>query len=396
LHASPEPNAVPVRRKDGIVRRGISQYASVVHRNHISKRRDWLRLTIRAGCLVVPPPPLDRQFTQYPEPNLSLRAQLACLLVKHEINRRDAEIVAVTIPTDFLEGFRSLPQLGAPDAFVGTPPWLADDRTVLAGWVEGGASVFLAQHGGGYCQTIPTPNERYERGVSETFVNWWQELDKLGHIPSLRLMISAQYPQAHESDMSTLLWATAMPTTIPKIQYDLINRTVATRPMRSSFWSRLDKSTRKRMVVRRRPEKFGNRDAVDWFPPEASVVVNNTSFPEAARHAGLVVVENVFATPVYECFSMGVPLIAYGERPLVFSSEFEAIGDALKDMGIFHDGPESAADMVNRVHLNPGSWWLERQDAIYELMPGLRPQAPKSAVDHWGLTIKELLAQRKT
>jgi putative transferase (TIGR04331 family) len=114
------------------------------------------------------------------------------------------------------------------------------------------------------------------------------------------------------------------------------------------------------------------RQALQERIPRAAIDDYAVSYRERAREARLLVVDHFGATTFLEALAMNVPVVMYSDlrgaedQAFTMTELSTPYYRELHEVGIYHHGPESVADLISEIYSDVEQWWNApaRQAAI--------------------------------
>ncbi|TAM37188.1 hypothetical protein EPN54_05310 [bacterium] len=228
--------------------------------------------------------------------------------------------------------------------------------------LENGGRWISVQHGGGYGQLLSLPNGKVEYATGGEFITWGWKHDnvytssKYYALPSPMLSKLKQ----HKEKEHTLIF---VGTISPAYMYRLA--TFLTPEQLTDYFSNklkflktLETSIMKSIKYRPYFEDYGTNEK-----EFLSRILNQDQFLIGGRlttkfsQARLVVIDHL-NTSFLESLVINVPTILFCNKSHYNFSEYATpFFNRLRDVGILHDDPYSAAKKVNKVWVDPKSWW---------------------------------------
>lgn len=233
-------------------------------------------------------------------------------------------------------------------------------RTWAAERVEDGASLIGCQHGGTYGMSASFGVEKHEMAVVDRFVTWgWDDPDDpvpvaVGQIPRVDAV-----PDPPPGGGVLVALDSALP--MVDSADDLMVSPLYGRYLESvaRFVDSLDEDVRRAVVIRCYPVDW-SRDQLSWCRrrlPGINVDEGTGSLVQAM--VGCRVFVGTYNSTTYlQALSMGRPTVCFWD-PVTWSVRPQAAPflDGLRDVGILHDSPESAARLLSGAWGRLGPWW---------------------------------------
>jgi putative transferase (TIGR04331 family) len=280
------------------------------------------------------------------------------------------------IPKLYVEGYAALTDMliGLPlpehprAIFSSNSLWYDDVAKIYtASKLEQGAVLLYGQHGGGYGTARLSIDEAHEIQIADRYLSFGWEIAAekkilpIGHF-GFRKVWSGSFQKKTQ-----LLF-----TTFNSTRYTFRGCTESATDINSyienafSFIDTLDTSIQKQTLVRLTPDEKGWCYPERWRDrhPKISVDGGDTKIYKLMSEARLVVATYNQST-ILETLAFGIPSVLYCD---LYQTPLRATAvpfyDILKQVGIFHETPESAARHVNKVWVDVDAWWSS--DAVQQ------------------------------
>jgi putative transferase (TIGR04331 family) len=274
------------------------------------------------------------------------------------------------IPICYIEGFdainKKIARLSWPKCpnVIYTANFLFHDTIAMfytAKHVEIGAKLVYGQHGGVYGQALFSWAESHERAISDKYLTWgWQSCSSENIVP-IGMINRKKQVVYHEDNKTNLLlvltsasrYSYRLDASVKKIGLPYITSNF-------EFANELTTSIRKNdLLIRHHPADNGWGQVSRW----------NDKYPEVRTDSGSLHISKLLKKSklvVYTCNSTGyleymaqnIPTIVYfnlDSEPL--REDAKPFFEKLKQVGIYHETPQSAAKHVNAVWDNIELWW---------------------------------------
>jgi putative transferase (TIGR04331 family) len=283
-------------------------------------------------------------------------------------------LIPQQIPIAYLEGFKSglnksstMGWPSKPSLMFTSNAFSSDDifKIYAALKVGRGAKLVIGQHGGHYGIGKWFFNEKHEIAISDKFLSWgWT--DSLQ--PKVRRVgqLKAKSPlNIRHGEQPRLLLVTA---TLPRYSYFLYSIVISSQWLhyfqdQCEFVGKLDSSIRDALTIRLYKNDFGWNQLKRWKDrfPALNYDEGNQDINTHIRECRIFV-STYNATTYLESFSMDIPTVIYWDPNFTELRE-SAIPffEELKRVGIFHETPDSAADHINKIWVDVGSWWYSAE-----------------------------------
>lgn len=283
------------------------------------------------------------------------------------------EMVSKQIPTAYLEGYKKLIEQTKnlqwpkfPKLILTSNSCNSDDvfKAWAAGKVEKGTPLVIGQHGGHYGTGKYSFNEEHEIAICDYYLSWgWGEDNKkiipIGQITGKKPL------NTNNSGKTKALLVT---TTVPRYSYWMYSIMVSRQFLdylnyQCRFIESLPNEIRDSLVVRLYSNDYGwdQEKILHDRLPNQKIDIGKININNLIRQSRLYI-STYNATTFLESFTMGVPTVIYWE-PKIFELRDSAIPffNELKEVGVFHETPESAANHVAEIWGDVESWWESRE-----------------------------------
>lgn len=306
-------------------------------------------------------------------PNLHERNRL----ILEKPNKQDFDhcvrsLIPKQIPTLYLEGFGELQEI------VNTLPWPQRPKVIFtsnshnsddifkswaASKIEAGFKLVTGQHGGGgtlkWCY-----QEEHELAISDRYLSWgWVNGDRRNY-PTGALQLVGQ-PPIKWNCLGGILLVTAV---YPRYSYWMYSVTVASQVTyyledQFRFASALPDHLKSQLLVRLYAHDLGWAQAARWNDRYPDVRIDYGTSPILPLiQRSRIYVATYIGTTFMETFARNVPTIIFW-NPKYFELRPSAkpYFELLKQVGIFHETPESAAIKIAEVWHDVAGWWNQSE-----------------------------------
>ena len=292
---------------------------------------------------------------------------------KNEFEKFLLKSIPKHIPRTYLEGYQKLSDQ------VAKSPWPKSPKliyTANALWaqpvtmayaaekVENGTALVYGQHGGGYGVSKFSFSEEHEIKISRRYLTWgWDSKSEtslipagIGKIPKIKRKKSKEY--------NTLLMIT-----LNASRYSFRLGSETTRNFLDyfedyfSFTSLLQDNIKNNMVVRLTNWDQGWSQPLRWKDkfPDVKLELQNRDIYKLISESRIVV-HTYNSTGILETLSMGIPcIIFYDLKNMPLRDSAIPYFEELKQVGIFHDNPISAAAHIDSIWNNVDLWWTSNK-----------------------------------
>ncbi|MES2510128.1 MAG: LIC12162 family protein [Pseudomonadota bacterium] len=279
-------------------------------------------------------------------------------------------LISQYLPKTYLEGYSQLSDQVAglpwpkhPKMIWSSNSYNSDD--VFKAWValkaEAGSTVVAGQHGGHYGVGRWSFNEDHEIAISDRYLSWgWSKADAGKVFPVGQFNPKRPLKVVHGRLPGALL----VTCTMPQQSYVLYSSIVASQWLeyfedQCRFVARLPKSIQSALTVRFYPHDYGWSQRERWKEKFSNLRLDEGAIPiDELIGQSRLYISTYNATTYLESFNMDVPTVIYW-NPEQWELRDSAMPffESLKEVGIFHESPESAADHVSRIWDNVEEWW---------------------------------------
>jgi len=300
------------------------------------------------------------------KPNNKLRAEITRLHSEDDFTALVLETLQINMPLNFIEYYKeeslqsdkSFPY--SPSVIVGAG-WNPDDQLKFWGakHAEKGHVIVDLQHGGGYGTHQYSSREYLERDNCNAFISWgWKNGEDVIPAPSV-LACEKKYSQKKNQSQHLILWvANETPRYILSIEQSLQSLEKSYSDLQYRFASALNQDIRSQIMMRVRPSSKHHATIRELLPDlKIHLPQGKDTFFDQLSSAKLFISDNLQTTFLYS-LAFNVPTIVFCDNALrQINAEAKQYFDQLRDCGIYHDSPDSAAKWVNQVAHNPMAWW---------------------------------------
>lgn len=273
------------------------------------------------------------------------------------------------MPTLYLEGFdalqehcANLPWPKKPSLMFTSSAYCIDD--VFKSWAakktEEGAPLVVGQHGGTYGVSECNFFEDHEREISDLWISWGWEAkndNKIKPISNLRL-IGAKL--GWDPQGGILL----VQMTMPRYSYHLFSSLLASQWLdyfadQSRFIAALPQSLHGQVLARLSANDYGWCQKQRWKDCFPQIRVDDGTVPiHSLIEKSRICISTYNSTTFLETLSLNVPTLMYwNERYWEVRESAVPYFNRLKEVGIFHSTPESAAVKLAEIGQDVESWW---------------------------------------
>lgn len=285
-----------------------------------------------------------------------------------------SNLVPQNLPKVFLEGYHTLKQITESYKWPKNPKFIftsnshnADDlfKFYTAEKIEEYSRFYIGQHGGHYGIGKWSFLEDHEKETSDGYISWgWKDNKnpKVISFGSLKLAGSTEYKFAKRGKL--LLVTMSM----PRYSYRMYSAPVGKQWLsyfndQVSFVNGLNPNIqRDEVVVRMSSSVYGWNEDKRWLSkfPYIQLDFGDTKIEKLVQNSRLYV-STYNATTFLESMGKNTPTIMFwNPNHWEIRESAEPFFEKLKKVGIFHETPEGAAQMVNKIWDNIPDWWYSK------------------------------------
>lgn len=279
------------------------------------------------------------------------------------------EMIPEHLPTAYLEGFtdlmnlqKKLPWPTEPKFIFTSNSFSSDD--VFKAWaalkVEGGTPLVIGQHGGNYGLARWSFNEDHQVAISDAYISWgWEDLNsprikKFGNLKTIR----------KKQNWNPKGYAMLVEMTLPQYSYWMYSAPVAHQWLdyfedQCRFTAALSTNLRSNLLIRLYSQDYGWCQKKRWLDrfPNIRLDDGTASISSLIENSRLYI-STYNATTFLDSLSMNVPTIMFwNPKHWELREEARPYFNRLKEVGIFHETPESAAAKVVEIWDSVSCWW---------------------------------------
>ena len=276
------------------------------------------------------------------------------------------------IPASYLEGYQSLVKISEglnwpqhPRLIFTSNSYCSDDFfKVWAGIkVEQGTPLIVGQHGGNYGMSLWGFDEEHQIDISDTFLTWgWNDakqkkVQPLGNLKGF----NASKIRPNRTGKALLV-----EMTMPRYSYHMYSVPVASGQWAEYFQDQcrfvgaLPQNIRGSLRIRLYSHDYGLSQVQRWRSLNFSDVeldLGIRPMKELLQQTRLYI-STYNATTYLESLSLNFPtIIFWNPKHWELRDGVQPYFDLLKEVGIFHESPESAAKQMTKVWDDIDSWW---------------------------------------
>jgi putative transferase (TIGR04331 family) len=311
------------------------------------------------------------------KPDIDFRNKLSLTFnAKNEFEKYLEKNIFLHIPTCFLEGYNNLINTVKKSTFPKHPKLIYTSNftffdTVSMAYtainVENGTKLIHGQHGG-YGVPRFLFLEDHEIRIADKYLSWGWKKDNPKIIP-LGMPIPVSGYKRNGTMFNDLLLVRGL---WPKYTFRMdsgaglnLNNAIED----SLNFARLisDKIRKESLLIRLYHSDYGYNEILRWETefPDVRISKKNEKINNLVRKSRLVVYTYNLSTGYFEYINANIPTIIFWDMSASpVSNEALEVFKYLKEVGIFHDSPESAAIHVNNIWNDVDSWWNSSQVII--------------------------------
>ena len=303
-------------------------------------------------------------------PNLSLRNWQLRASPEKNFENLLLTVIPKQIPTLYLEGYSDLVEK------INALPWPKQPRLIFTSnalWfdelvkayaaqkIEDGSVLVYGQHGGGYGTAKLNVDEEHEVCIADRYLSMgWVNKQNPKIIPMGHFRFSKIWPRPFNKKNDLLL------VTLDASRYSFRGCTESALNIKNYlkdaflFVDSLSAVVQRSVVVRLAQTEKGWFHATRWRDRFPKIIIENGSqdIYRLMKNSRMVI-STYNQTTILETLAFNIPSVLFcdlQQTPLRDTAvPFYA---KLKQVGIFHDTPESAAEHINKVWNNVDSWWF--------------------------------------
>lgn len=308
-------------------------------------------------------------------PDFSLRSNIAFLSASDPFSKLVLKLLVAHMPMSFIENHQKECMISKKrypyfvKVVLGIPVTSSDEYLSL--WMaknhRRGARRGEIQHGGGNGALKSLSNEFWEHAHSDFYISWgMKNKNNVIAAPVVPICHSMELKKLHKksSDKNgVILWVATEFTKYPcEVQHSVGQSGYEARYFntQSKILSLLDQDIFSKITMRLRHTDWSDhwKYIRDAFPNlTLHKPTKKMTFHDHIWTARLLIFDNLNTTFLYG-LSMNIPsILCWDEKIWPIQDEVKFYFDALRDAGIYHTTPESAANMINTVGDDPLVWW---------------------------------------
>ncbi|WP_169312406.1 LIC12162 family transferase [Methanoplanus limicola] len=301
--------------------------------------------------------------------NSKLRRKIKFNSCKSEFELLLNKLIPENMLKAFIESYKSFHEMSLevypkdPEIIFTANAYLRTSFCFWAGYSkEKGAKVVGTQHGGHYGNGLWSASEDHQIKICDRYYSWgWEVKGEKKVIPLPTGKFNIFKCNVKPNRYGTILW---IGMTVPRYSYFMYSASVGPHMLnyiedQFKFYNFLSDQVHDIIYLRLYPYDFGWNEKNRWVDKYSNIKImgGNMSFVESLNKSRLAIC-TYNATTYLETFVANFPTIVFWD-PYYWELRPSAqkYFDQLREVGIFHETPESAAKMVNEIYKDPLSWW---------------------------------------
>jgi putative transferase (TIGR04331 family) len=230
-----------------------------------------------------------------------------------------------------------------------------------------GTKLVGMQHGGHYGTCLWSSREKHEIKICDRYYTWGWKSDifkNTKRLAATKLNGVKKSIQAKKDGRILLVLMSH-----PRYFYYMSSAPASASGMLSYFNDQyrfvraLSRENQKQLLVRFYPADYGWCDKERWKTelPDVETYVGKKSMLDQLKDSRLFIC-TYDATTYLETFAANFPTVMFwNPDQWELRPSAKPYFDELSRAGIFHDTPESAADLLNKISHDPASWWNQAE-----------------------------------
>lgn len=278
-------------------------------------------------------------------------------------------LIPEQIPTLYLEGYRVLQTTAADLPWPRRPKLIYTSNSynvndIFKAWaaarVDEGSPLVIGQHGGTCGASRWNFIEEHEQAIADRCLTWGWSENPAKHYPTCALKLQGERT-GRWNPQGGILLATMV---APRYSYWMYSGMIAGQTLgyledQFRFAASLPDSLRAQLLVRLYVHDMGWGQMARWRDrlPDVRLASTRSSFLRQARHSRIVVA-TYNSTTFLETLGLDIPtVIFWNPRHWELRLSAQPYFARLKEVGILHDTPESAARQIATVWEDVRGWW---------------------------------------
>ena len=279
------------------------------------------------------------------------------------------QLIPTQIPKVYLEGYHHLSRIADHFKWPNNPETIFvaniyEDpvlQTYIGKTTEKGARLFIGQHGGHYGTGKFSIFEDHEFSCADSFFTWgWKYPGKNNLLPIGMIKKAGKSFKHRSQDKKGLLLASC---NLPRYSYYLYSTMISSQCISHfqdsiDFAKSLDEDIFNALIVRVHPTDFRWRQKQRWENSLPNITFDKEVDMRKSLADSRIFVATYNATTFLESMTMNIPTIMFwNEEHWELNEYANPHFQSLKDVGILHSSPDSAARQVNQIYHCVDEWW---------------------------------------
>jgi putative transferase (TIGR04331 family) len=230
-----------------------------------------------------------------------------------------------------------------------------------ASQVDRGVKLGITQHGGHVGDALWSTDDDHEIKISDRYFSWgWTQNNESKVVPTPSSMLSRAKNCKPDPNGSILCVSSTSPR-YPYLMFSFPNGPLVLESFKlQRKFSHMVSSPVLSHLVFRLAEESGWEERLRWLDSDRLPHIyqgNMSYYNHLARSRLCVCFYN--GTPFLETFVANFPtILCWDPRYTELNASAQPYFNLLKNVGILHETPESAASKLNKIYQNPLSWWV--------------------------------------
>jgi len=279
------------------------------------------------------------------------------------------QFIPLHIPTSYLEGYaeltnvvNSLPWTKKPKVIFTSNAYLADDvfKVWAAEKVKNGTSLVIGQHGGHFGMTPFSFHEEHQIKIATRWLSWgWSDSSRPHITPVGNLKCFGESVKYNPSGGVLMVEMTN-----PRFSYHMSAVPVSRQWLdyfedQKRFISALPQELHKQVLIKLYSNDYGWNQKQRWQDhlPKIRIASGHQGMRKLIEKSRLYI-STYNATTYLESLFWNIPtVIFWNTEHWEVKEDVQPYFDLLKEVGVFHKTPESAANQVIDVWHDVSRWW---------------------------------------
>jgi putative transferase (TIGR04331 family) len=291
------------------------------------------------------------------------------------------KLIPLQLPKTYLEGFKIAHQTCTaafwpqdPKIIFTSNSYSTDDyfKIWAASKIENGTTLIIGQHGGNYGMAKWSFTEDHQIEISDYFLSWgWKDVNQMKIIPFGILKLINQ--KIAKVDLKSR--ALMVELVVPRYSYWMYSVPVGAGQWikyiddQHKFVSDLRFDIQEKLLIRLNQEDYNLRQANRWQDKFPHIELDNGEIPMAKLLIDTrLYISTYNATTYLESLAMNMPtIIFWNPNHWELREGIQPFFDLLKEVGIYHETPESAAKQINKIWGAIDNWWFDSRTQLARL-----------------------------